>query len=172
MSKLVFFGDSLIQFYPLDDYYKNAINCGYAGYTTKELQPLFKKVIALHPESLVYLAGTNDFNEDNRRMPLEIAQTIAETLSSIEKTNIYLCSLLPCDHSHIDMHTMMRGIRNNDLIMELNTLLAKLPYHYVDLFSLFYDHGVKKECYEDSLHVNHQGYDLITQRIKEAMMQD
>ena len=174
MNKTIFFGDSIIEFFPLDHVFKAAINRGYAGYTTLELKAFIPDVIRQKPKRLIYLAGTNDFNEYNKRLPLAIATTIQETLAMIQKAcpdcDIILCSLLPCDHTHIDMHTMNRGIRTNEMIQALNTLLSQLPYHYLDLFSLFYDGQVARRYYVDSLHVNEEGYALIAEKIKEALI--
>lgn len=170
MAKNVFFGDSLIEFYHVHRFFADdVINCGHAGYTTFDLIGFIDEVIALKPDRLIYLAGTNDFNASYKREPEDIVLTIRMTLAEFKKAlpncEIYVCSLLPCNNCHEDMHSLNRGIRDNKQIMKLNKLLEKLPYHYIDLFSLFYDRYPKVQYYNDSLHINHLGYGLISDKI-------
>src|SRR6516162_5672242 len=62
-NRVVFLGDSITDYWKLSDYFpgKPYINRGVDGQTTPEMLVRFRQdVIALHPQVLVVLAGTND----------------------------------------------------------------------------------------------------------------
>jgi lysophospholipase L1-like esterase len=178
MNKIVFYGDSLIEYYPLYRYYKfgESVNLGFAGYTANELShaPYTSQAISESPNVLVYLAGTNDMSKGLEHEPEDIVKEIIKTLEFFKKEmpdcDVYVCSLLPCWHEHMDGFTLTKGIRSNEKIQTINALLKDLDYPYIDLFNLFYQDGkVLTEYYQDSLHVNEKGYDLITKQINKTI---
>lgn len=172
MARTIFFGDSIIAFYHLHRYFDDeVINCGHAGYTTFDLLAFVDDIIAMKPDCLIYLAGTNDFNVSYQRHPEDILLTIKSTLQKLKEAlphcAIYVCSLLPCNNYHEDVHSRNRGIRDNEQIIKLNSLLQQMPYGYIDLFSLFYDTYPKVQYYNDSLHINELGYQMVSEKIKQ-----
>lgn len=178
MNRIVFYGDSLIEYYPLYRYYKfgQSVNLGFAGYTAKELSQTSytNQAISERPDQLVYLAGTNDMSTGLEHEPEEIVKAIEKTLNVFKEfmpnCDVYVCSLLPCWHEHMDGFTLTKGIRSNEKIQAINDLLKKLNYPYIDLFNLFYQDGsVLTQYYQDSLHVNVDGYDLMTKQINNTI---
>ena len=65
--RVVFFGDSITDFWRLNEYFpeKDYLNRGIAGQTTGEmLQRMQADVVALRPQAVLILAGTNDLARD------------------------------------------------------------------------------------------------------------
>ena len=61
-GKIVFLGDSLIDFFPIQDFFPRVkiYNRGIAGDTTKDLLKRLDNVIELKPSKLFLQIGTND----------------------------------------------------------------------------------------------------------------
>jgi len=73
-NRVVFFGDSITDFWHLDEYFpgKPYINRGIGGQTTPQMLIRFRQdVIDLHPKVVIILAGTNDIAGNTGPMRIE-----------------------------------------------------------------------------------------------------
>lgn len=103
-SRVVFFGDSITEGWPLEDYFpgKPFINRGISAQTTPQMLLRFRQdAVALQPDAVVILAGTNDIGGNTGPMPLEdIAANIASMaeIAGANGARVVMCSLLPPSH--------------------------------------------------------------------------
>lgn len=178
-EQVVFIGDSITEIYNIGDLYagytkstgKIVYNRGISGDTSNRLlERLYNNALNIKPSHLVILIGTNDIAlqipnstiADNVRAMLETAK------EKSPDTKVILQAVYPTNK---EMKDSTAGLRKNSVIAELNLLLQKISVNYgaewIDLTkALSDDKGNLKEeyCY-DGLHLNAQGYSVVTQNI-------
>lgn len=170
---IVFTGDSIIEFFPLKKYLgreKLLINRGIAGTDTNWLKHhLHDQVLAIEPEKLFLLIGTNDigldYGEDH------IVSNIEDILSSLKRespsTTVYLLSVLPVSEKAVYQEKVK--LRNNRLISSLNHRLKQLPHAvFIDLYPLLLDEDgdLADDNTTDGLHLSQKAYALISEQLK------
>ncbi len=169
-NRVVFFGDSITDFWDLEAYFpgKPYINRGISGQTTPQLLiRLRRDAIALHPKIILCLAGTNDIAGNTGPMTLEMIQgnsmSIAE-LAQVHQIQMIFASLLPI-HDYGDIQQSVSRPRSQ--IQALNQWLRSYceanHYGYLDYYSAMVDAQgmLKAELSDDGLHPNRQGYDIM-----------
>lgn len=169
--RVVFMGDSITDgwgrrlgtFFPGKPY----INRGISGQTTPQMLVRFRPdVIALKPQAVVILAGTNDIAGNTGPMSLEDIENNLASLADLAKAHgirVVLSSVLPvCDY--IKPQTERRP---PDKIVALNAWIkdyaARNHYVYLDYYSAMLDERnmLKMELTYDGLHPNAAGYDVM-----------
>lgn len=168
-QQVVFFGDSLIEFWNLNKYItsvRNLYNCGIAGATTDQLLAMVDEaVIKYQPQTVVLLVGTNDLGNTVMHSPREIAVNvnhIAEVIThNLPHAELIILSPLPALREQT--YPQVKGIRDNTLLKSIYDLEKEcvLSSHTLILnpFDLFINH---EDYYEDGLHLNEKGYQVLS----------
>lgn len=167
-SNYVFLGDSITEYYDLDEYYPDipVVNSGHAGYATNDIiENLDEYVYQYNPSKVFILIGTNDIEEDGTVDG--IVSNIEAIIDNIKKNRpyckIYLQSIYPVDKA---------GKRDNKTISKINTKLVDLSLEkdivYIDVYSELIDDNniLKSEYTTDGLHISDVGYKKITSILK------
>lgn len=171
-KRVVFFGDSITDFWQLDEYFpgKPYINRGVSGQTTSQMLVRFQQdVVALHPRAVVILAGTNDIAGNTGPISLEDIEANYASLEELARANgikVIFSSVLPV-HNYTPRSQDLFASRPPAKIIELNRWLASYSRThgcvYLDYFHAVVDEKglLKKELAEDGLHPNASGYKLM-----------
>jgi lysophospholipase L1-like esterase len=186
-KRVVFLGDSITDgwhnaanggFFPGKPYF----NRGISGQTTPQMLIRFRPdVIALKPQVVVILAGTNDIAGNTGPMSL---QSIEDNLASISELarahgiRVVLASLLPVSDYE---KTASGEIRNQttrrppEQIKALNewmkSYVAQNKLTYLDYYSAMVDDKgfLKDELSNDGLHPNAEGYKVMNPLAEKAI---
>jgi lysophospholipase L1-like esterase len=186
-SRVVFMGDSITDmwvnpqsggFFPGKPY----IDRGISGQTTPQMLIRFRPdVIALQPQVVVILAGTNDLAGNTG--PMTVSQ-IEENLTSMSelahanKIRVVLASVLPVSnygHDREGKPLDMRIKRQPEKILELNAWIKKYAGEHGDVYLDYFaatvdDQGLlQKEISEDGLHPNAKGYAIMSPLAEQAI---
>ncbi len=182
MSRVVFMGDSITDFWRLNEYFtgRDYINRGISGQVTDEILARMKPdVIDLHPKAMLILAGTNDISrgvavktiENNLSMIGDLCQAngIKPVFASITPTSDY--------HKAENPRNEMTKTRPIATIVEVNNWLreycAAHHYVYVDYYNALLDtNGVLgADLADDGLHPNAKGYRIMAPIAMKALDQ-
>jgi lysophospholipase L1-like esterase len=183
-KRVVFMGDSITDFWKLASYFpsKPYINRGISGQTTPQMLVRFRPdVIALKPQLVVILAGTNDIAGNTGPMTIEAIEGNLASMSELARANgvrIVIASVLPVsDYSKnregkpINQTTR----RPPEKIIALNEWLKKYATQngltYLDYFSAMVDEKgfLKEELSNDGLHPNDKGYAVMGPLVEQAI---
>jgi lysophospholipase L1-like esterase len=178
-TRVVFMGDSITdswgrrygKFFEGKPY----VNRGISGQTTPQMLIRFRPdVIALKPEVVVILAGTNDIAGNTGPMTLEAIEDNLASMAELARANnirVVLASVMPvCDY--IRSQTAQRP---PEKIIALNTWIkdyaAKNNHVYLDYYSAMLDDKqmLRQEITDDGLHPNAAGYDIMTPLAEKAI---
>lgn len=178
-QNIVFLGDSITEFYHLEDYYDESIpvvNSGIAGNKAYDiLTNMDERVYRYNPTKVFLLVGTNDLFH---RTDPEIANNIADIVREIHKhrknAEVYVESIYPVNNKTEGNDIVvdwMVGERDNERIKEINKKIKEnskdYDYTYLDFYSMLEgeDGLLKLEYTVDGLHISDEGYKLITKEI-------
>src|SRR5271155_1483036 len=178
-ARVVFMGDSITDawqqpqsggFFPGKPY----VDRGISGQTTPQMLIRFRPdVIALEPNAVVILAGTNDIAGNTGPMTLEEIEGNLQSMAELAKTNgirVVLASVMPVSdygHNAEGVALNMTKGRPPAKILELNAWIKKYAEQhdevYLDYFSAMVDDAgfLKKELSVDGLHPNAAGYAVM-----------
>lgn len=179
LQNYLFLGDSITEFYNLEDYYDEklfVVNSGISGNSAYHiLDDMYNRVYKYNPTKVFLLIGTNDLSH---RTDEEIVNNIFEIVSLIhkhrKKAEVYVESIYPVNNVTEDNDIVidwMVGDRDNERIKNINKILKenskKYEYTYLDFYSKLEDeNGLLKLDYTiDGLHISDEGYKLITNEI-------
>lgn len=184
----VFFGDSITELYPLEDFYSDyvvetktpVLNRGISSEKTAGmLTRLEKEIIPLHAKHLIMLMGINDIFDGIK--PEEIANHIEEIIVMMKEkspeTQLILQAIYPINEQDRDSFyekMMMKG-NGNESVKETNKLLEALAKKhditFININPLLSDeNGNLKHAYAyDGLHPNASGYRIISDEIKKVI---
>ncbi len=169
---IVFVGDSITQDYNVYEYFKgyNVYNRGIGGDTTEGLlRRMHASIFNLKPKIVIILMGTNDFGVLNASIDdvfERMKKIVAQIHSKDKHIKIILQSVYPVNP---DLDGLSVGNRNNTDIIALNRLYQSIEdVTYINMFELLTDaYGrLKKEYTVEGLHINQNGYEVITREIK------
>jgi lysophospholipase L1-like esterase len=178
-ARVVFMGDSITDmwaqprfggFFPGKPY----IDRGISGQTTPQMLIRFRPdVIALKPQVVVILAGTNDLAGNTGPMTLEAIEDNLTSMAELAQANrihVVLASVLPVSNYGHDAQgnpVDVRTRRPPEKILELNAWIKRYAadkgYVYLDYFSAMVDSQglLKKDLSDDGLHPNAPGYTVM-----------
>lgn len=173
-DNFVFLGDSITEFYPLDEFYDNlpTINSGKSGWTTNQiLEEIDSLVYIYNPTKVFILIGTNDIEKG--RNADDIAENIEKITKKIKKkrpnTKIYIESIYPINHTEEEkINQDIVGVRENKVIKQINKKIKKYcdkeGYTYINVYDELTDKdgNLKLEYTEEGLHLSSLGYIKVT----------
>jgi lysophospholipase L1-like esterase len=186
-KRVVFFGDSITDnwskagyggFFPGRPY----VNRGIGGQTTSQMLLRFRPdVIALQPDVVVVLAGTNDIAGNAGAVSLEVVEQNLATMAELAKLHgirVVLASLLPVSDDKRD--TAGRPVlRTKDrppaTLRALNAWMSdharRNGHVYLDYFTAAADSSgvLKPELNDDGLHPNAAGYAAMAPLAEKAI---
>ena len=172
----VFLGDSITKAYDLKKHYKGypVVNSGVNGNKTKcILEDLENRVFVYNPSKVILLVGINDLNT---------YETVDETFDGITKISkeikkripnvqLYIQSIYPVNKKYVDPVT-------EEKLNEINGKIKKLCdeelCEYIDVYSQLLDENNKLnlDYSNDGLHLNEEGYKIVTKKIKESILEE
>lgn len=177
-GRVVFLGDSITDAWKLAEYFpgKPYVNRGISGQTTPQMLVRFRPdVIALKPQVVVILAGTNDIAGNTGPMTLESIEDNYASIAELAKANrikVVFSSILPV-HDYGKVKISER--RSPEQIKRLNEWLkgycAANGHTYLDYYPhMLDDKGMlKAEFAADGLHPNADGYKVMVPLVEAAI---
>ena len=100
-NRVVFMGDSITDFWKLDQYFpgKSYVNRGISGQTTSQmLVRMYPDVIDLKPAAMIVLAGTNDIAHNTGPETAEMIEENIMAMTELAESHgikVILCSITP-----------------------------------------------------------------------------
>lgn len=176
---IVFFGDSLTDFFPVQDFFPNQTiyNRGIAGDTTRDLLKRIDNVIALKPTHILMQIGTNDLGRGHKveRVVKNIEHLIDIFQIRLPDTTLSVISLYPVSHRKMWLSFLIAGLRKNKNIVAVNKALAEITKKrgltFIDIHPLLVDKKgrMAKEFTLEGLHISGLGYGVIAEKIGEYL---
>jgi lysophospholipase L1-like esterase len=177
-KRIVFMGDSITEFwstiYPQFFLNKLYINRGISGQTTPQMLVRFRAdVVALHPTTVIILAGINDIAGNTGFSSIEMIRDNIFSMMEIAKANqikVIICSILPAaDFSWKPNQEPIEKIK--DLNKILINYTTENDLIYVDYYSSMVDNkgGLKIEFSNDGVHPNNAGYQIMAPLAEKAI---
>jgi lysophospholipase L1-like esterase len=186
-KRVVFFGDSITDnwskagyggFFPGRPY----VNRGIGGQTTSQMLVRFRAdVLALKPDVVVILAGTNDIAGNSGPVPVEVVEQNLATMAELAKAHhigVVLASVLPVSDDKRDASGLpitRTRVRPPATLRALNTWLADYArrngHVYLDYAAAVGDAAfvLKTDLNDDGLHPNAAGYAVMAPLAEEAI---
>lgn len=178
-ENILFLGDSITYRYDLEKYFpnNNVVNSGINSDTIDDiLSDMYNRVYKYNPSKIVLLIGTNDMlNEENYEICSGIENIIIQIHNKLPYARIYVESIYPVNNS---LDNMIVKDRQNDKILELNKMIKKLCKRidytkYIDIYSsLIKDNQLNEKLSDDGLHLNDEGYGIVTKIIDKEIVND
>jgi lysophospholipase L1-like esterase len=158
------------------------INRGISGQTTPQMLIRFRPdVIALKPQVVVILAGTNDIAGNTGPMTLEAIEDNLASMSELARVNgirVVIATVLPVSDyaKNRDGKPIIQTTRRPpEKIKALNEWIKKYASQndltYLDYFSAMVDEKgfLKEELSGDGLHPNDKGYGVMQPLAEQAI---
>ena len=176
-GQIVFIGDSITDFYPLDKYYSDlplaTYNRGIAGDVTSGVYRRLKtSLFDIAPSKIVLLIGINDINigQTTEGIVANYSSILQEIKENLPSAQVFCLSVLPMNKiaSALKIDVAAGTERVKALNDQILTLAGKNDYTYVDLFSHFADEDDRllAEYTSDGLHLSPAGYTVWTNVLK------
>lgn len=179
-ARVVFFGDSITDFWKLDEYFPHEgfINRGIGGQNTGQMRlRLSQDVLELQPSVVWFLGGTNDIA--NGTTDSMIAENVRHMARSCREHGIQfiICSVLPISDYHKEREARLERseLRPPARILSLNERLKEVATEedvgYLDLFSEMVDVSgqMPADLAYDGLHPDQQGYQIMAPIVLNAV---
>lgn len=175
-SRVVFLGDSITELWNLSNFFKGKpyVNRGISGQTTPQILLRFRQdVIALKPDIVVILAGTNDIAQNTGPISPEAMEDNLKSMVDLARKNgvrPILASVLPAA-----AYPWRPDIRPIEIILALNQWMKEYAaiegIGYVDYYAAMVNdqHGLKPELSGDGVHPNEAGYAMMAPLVAEAI---
>lgn len=176
--RVVFIGDSITQSWtPLfADLFpgKSYTGRGVSGETTAQILTRFQRdVVALRPDAVVILAGTNDIAENGGPVTLEMIEDNIASMADIARAHrirVVLSSVLPV----LD-YSWRKGLQPVPKIRALNAWIKSYALStnavYLDYYSAMVDSagGLRADFAKDGVHPNLAGYRVMAPLAEKAI---
>lgn len=181
-GRVVFLGDSITDGWNLAESFPGRpfVNRGISGQTTAQmLVRFYPDVIALEPEAVILLAGTNDIARNNGPQTLEMIQQNIMAMTELAKLHdidVVLSALLPISDRTMTPAGRGGGVPRQRIqsvsrppadILALNAWLKAYADEVGAVYADYYTATVDAEGFlregttNDGLHPNAAGYDLM-----------
>src|SRR3954470_12576053 len=174
-ARVVFMGNSITEGWK--KYWftgKPYVNRGIGGQTTPQMLVRFHQdVIALHPQVVVILAGTNDIAGNTGPSTLGMIEDNLAGMAEMARANgirVVLCSVLP-----VFDYPWKPGLEPAPKIVALNAWMKHYADStgsvYVDYHSAMRDdrNGMRAELAADGVHPNEAGYQIMVPLVEQGI---
>jgi lysophospholipase L1-like esterase len=186
-QRVVFMGDSITDMWVLPRFGeffpgKPYVGRGISGQTTPQMLIRFRPdVLALHPQVVLILAGTNDIAGNTGPMTLEEIEGNLASMSQLAHANgihVVLSSVLPVydgGRTQEGRSLVMTDRRPPEKILALNSWIKNYAGQHSDIYLDYFaamvdDHGfLKKDLSEDGLHPSKAGYAIMAPLAEKAI---
>lgn len=183
-KRVVFMGDSITDFWKLATSFPSRpyINRGISGQTTPQMLVRFRPdVIALKPQVVVILAGTNDIAGNTGPTTLEAIEGNLASMFELARANnirVVVASVLPVSDygkNREGKPVTQTTRRPPEKIKALNEWIKKYATQngltYLDYSSAMVDEKgfLKEELSNDGLHPNDKGYSVMQPLVEQAI---
>ncbi len=177
-ENIVFLGDSITHFYPLDYFYKNlpVVNSGKEGSKTIDvLNNLDSLVYQYNPSKVFLLIGINDI-KNGLFSKNDVINNIQKIIDNIRKerpnAEIFIESIYPINTSQ-DKKINREAVetRSREEIILINRELKKLCNHnnitFIDIYHLLLDEEdlLKLDYTRDGVHLTNKAYVKVTSEL-------
>ncbi len=178
--RIIFFGDSITELWNLITYFQNRpyINRGISGQTTPQMLIRFRPdVIALKPQVVLVLAGTNDIGGNTGPMTLSMIEDNYASIAELAQANhikVIFASVLPIhDYSSVKQSQGRPPAKIRALNDWLQRYCLDHQHIYLDYYSRMLDQKgmLKAELSDDGLHPNSRGYAVMAPLAEAAIQQ-
>jgi lysophospholipase L1-like esterase len=170
--RVVFLGDSITDFWRLNEYFPNKdfVNRGISGQITGQMLGRFlNDVVSIRPAAVLVLAGTNDIARGVDIVTIESNISAMCDLADHYKIKVILASVLPVHDYNMAVSPAYEQSKKRPplVIRALNEWLTgfcqKRGYAYLNYFQPLLDTRVMltKEYSDDGLHPNPAGYRVM-----------
>lgn len=168
-DKPLLFGDSLVAYMPKTFDFLNKGIGGLTAYALKYI--LEERVVQFNPSKAALHIGANDLRFTVMSSPQEIAENVkdifTELIRDLPETKFYLISSLPCVDEYenglgLSADTKMNAM-HDELNLEYQDQLKGMGIYYINLnqYLINEDGSIKKEYYQDNLHIKEKGYEYL-----------
>jgi lysophospholipase L1-like esterase len=174
-ARVVFMGNSITEGWK--KYWftgKPYVNRGIGGQTTPQMLVRFHQdVIALHPQVVVILAGTNDIAGNTGPSTLEMIEDNLAGMAEMARANgiqVVLCSVLP-----VFDYPWKPGLEPAPKIVALNAWMKHYADStggvYVDYHGAMRDdrNGMRADLASDGVHPNEAGYRIMVPLVEQGI---
>ncbi len=181
-QRVVFFGDSIIEFWNLEDNFagKPYVNRGIAGQSTSQMLVRFRQdVIDLHPKAALILATSNDLAGNAGKMLDDDIRSNYMAMSDMARQNgirLVFVSMLPV-HNYTPESQQFYASRPKERTDALNAWLRQFStargHTYVDLTPVLLDESgmLLLEYANDGLHPEAPAYALMARHLQPVIEQ-
>lgn len=171
-NKTVFFGDSLTDFYPLQEFFPacHIYNRGVANDMSSDLLRRMANVTELNPDKLFLLIGSNDLG--NLVRPEKVIENIDKIINLVRMSNpdvkIHIISLTPVLRAATLYSLIFCKFRTNKKLMALSTLqkayCEQKGYTFIDIWDALADEKgrLKREYTIEGMHLSIKGYIAVS----------
>lgn len=165
---VVFLGDSLTEGGDWLGWFPelNAVNLGVGGYSTDDVLECFDSVVALDPDEIVLLIGTNDLSM--RRSVESLVRNIQSLLVDLRRelpgSRMLVQSILPRGHEFAE--------RIREANIHLRQFSATVHAQFLDLWPAMalQDGELNPDFSLDRLHLNDAGYEAWLAELRPALV--
>lgn len=154
---------------------QNEGDCPYWNMAEKELQGYPEGALALHPEIVLLMLGTNDskpYNWNRERYEAQLDQRVKEIKASPGvKRLILLCPPFACpaDGSDVVAFDILNETIRDEIVPIVKNCAAENEVECIDLYALTEGHG---EYFADGVHPNSYGNRVIAAEIHRYLVQN
>ncbi|MDD3831671.1 MAG: GDSL-type esterase/lipase family protein [Clostridia bacterium] len=180
-GQIVFFGDSLTDFYPLQEFFDTPTiyNRGIASDTTQNLLNRIDNIIELEPCKVFLLIGTNDIGKGKTvEYVIEQIDKIVDILTGrCAGVKIYIISQYPMLRTRNFYSFFLCALRTNAKLVKLSLATKQYAvehgYTYIDCASVLTDSKgrLKREYTLDGLHVSTSAYAQVSTVLQQYIKQ-
>ncbi|MCU9533188.1 GDSL-type esterase/lipase family protein [Streptococcus sp. CSL10205-OR2] len=177
--EVIFIGDSIVEFFRLEDYIKTqkvVANRGISAYTSDILlKYLDTHIFGDQLKTVFILIGTNDIgiSISKEKTITNMTQIIEKIKENYPSVTIVLLEILPVNTRVFDLSRF--GMRDNKTISDLNRAYEELTnkFDYVSLletYDAFLDNkgDLKVDFTKDGLHLSDKGYQVLAELINQT----
>ncbi len=171
-QRVVFLGDSITDGWELNQFFpgKAYLNRGIGGQVTGQMLGRMRAdVLALQPQAVVLLGGTNDLARGVSIETIENNIAMIADLAEAHGIEVILASILPVSDYHVDADPryVRTTTRPPAKIIELNDWIKSFAqaegHEYLDYFTALVDEKgmLQTDLAGDGLHPNTEGYKIM-----------
>lgn len=175
-GKTVLFGDSLMDFYPVQEFFptRHIYNRGIANDTTKDLLARLENVTDLAPSKLFLLIGTNDLGclVKPQKILANTEKIVEAVRLSSPGVKIYILSQFPVLRTATFFSVFSCNFRTNKKLRALSAMQKEFCLQngctFIDVWPVLSDkkNRLKREYTIEGLHLTIKGYSAVSEVLR------